>query len=65
MSSRLKGTVNDEPSRLASLQQAMFWLEKAGEYGQSETLDSLTTQVRTSLDQLQGIKRLELTPFFE
>ena len=59
-----EGTVNDEPSRLASLQQAMFWLEKAGEYGNSETLDSLSSQVRTSLDQLQGIKRLELTPLF-
>ncbi len=59
-----EGTVNDEPSRLASLQQAMFWLEKASEYGDSETLDSLSIQVRSSLDQLQGIKRLELTPLF-
>ncbi len=59
-----EATVNDEPSRLASLQQAMFWLEKAGEYGDSENLDTLTSQVRTSLDQLQGIKRLELTPLF-
>lgn len=62
---RAEGTVNDEPSRMASLQQAMFWLEKAGEYGKSETLDTLTTQVRTSLDLLQGIKRLELTPLFD
>lgn len=60
-----EGTVNDEPSRLASLQQAMFWLEKAGEYGESETLNALTSQVQTSLDQLQGIKRLELTPLFD
>jgi hypothetical protein len=60
-----EGAVNDEPSRLASLQQAMFWLEKAGEYGNSETLDALSGQVRTSLDQLQGIKRLELTPLFD
>ncbi len=60
-----EGTVNDEPTRLASLQQAMFWLEKASEYGKSETLDTLSNQVRTSLDQLQGIKRLELAPLFD
>ena len=55
---------NDPPSRLASLQQAMFWLEKAGEYGTSESFVVLKTNIQTSLDQLQGIQRLNMAPLF-
>ena len=56
--------LNDPPSRLASLQQAMFWLDKAGEYGTSDTFVGFKTSVQTSLDQLQGIQRLNMAPLF-
>jgi hypothetical protein len=59
------GQVNDQPSRLASLQQSLFWLEKAATYGNSDAMGILKGQVQDSLDQIQGILRLELSPLFE
>jgi len=56
--------LNDPPSRLASLQQAMFWLDKAGEYGTSDAYQSIRTNVQTALDQLQGGQRLQMAPLF-
>lgn len=56
--------LNDPPSRLASLQQAMFWLDKAGEYGTSDAYQAIRSNVQTALDQLQGGQRLEMAPLF-
>ncbi len=56
--------LNDPPSRLASLQQAMFWLDKAGEYGTSDAYLTTKSNVQTALDQLQGGQRLEMAPLF-
>lgn len=50
----------DEPMRLASLQQAMFWLDKAESYDQSEASSSLRLKVQGALDEMQGIQRLEM-----
>ena len=50
----------DEPMRLASLQQSMFWLDKAETYGQSEESSSLRVNVQGALDEIQGIHRLEM-----
>lgn len=50
----------DEPMRLASLQQAMFWLDKAESYDQSEASTSLRLKVQSALDEMQGIQRLEM-----
>ena len=52
--------VNDPPLRLASLQQALFWLDKAETYGESETSASLRVKVQGELDVLEGIQRLEM-----
>ncbi|KAF0111215.1 MAG: hypothetical protein FD147_1153 [Chloroflexi bacterium] len=52
--------INDAPSRLASLQQSFYWLEKAETYGQSDASKSLRLQVQGALDIIQGIQRLEL-----
>ena len=56
--------LNDPPSRLASLQQAMFFIDKAGEYGTSDTYEVVKDNLQTSLDQLQGGLRLAITPLF-
>jgi hypothetical protein len=57
--------INDEPSRLASLQQALFWVEKAKDYGHSDNADALAKQVQSSLDSMQGVLRLDLDPLVE
>ena len=52
--------VNDAPTRLASLQQSLYWLEKAADYGHTPESDLLRTKVQTALDNIQGIVRLNL-----
>lgn len=52
--------VNDPPLYLASLQQSMYWLDKAESFGQSETSASLRVKVQAELDILQGVQRLEM-----
>lgn len=52
--------VNDPPVYLASLQQSMFWLDKAESYGQTDTSASLRVKVQNELDILQGVQRLEM-----
>ena len=56
--------LNDPPTRLASLQQAMYWIERAQEYGTSDTFVALKASVQSALDQLQGGQRLEMAPLF-
>lgn len=50
----------DPPLYLASLQQSMYWLDKAESYGQSESSASLRVKVQNELDILQGVQRLEM-----
>ncbi len=52
--------VNDPPLYLASLQQSLFWLEKAESYGRSDLSNSLRLKVQGELDILQGVQRLEM-----
>lgn len=52
--------VNDPPVYLASLQQSMFWLDKAETYGQTDSSASLRVKVQAELDILQGVQRLEM-----
>lgn len=51
----------DAAAQLSSLQQAMFWLEKAEEAGQSEEVSLLKSQVQVRLDSMNGILRLQLS----
>lgn len=52
--------VNDPPLYLASLQQSMYWLDKAESFGQTDTSASLRVKVQGELDILQGVQRLEM-----
>lgn len=52
--------VNDPPLYLASLQQSMYWLDKAESYGQTDTSAALRVNVQSKLDVLQGVQRLEM-----
>jgi hypothetical protein len=52
--------VTDPPLYLASLQQSMYWLDKAESYGQTDTSASLRVKVQGELDILQGVQRLEM-----
>ena len=56
-----EGLKKDPPSRLASLQQSLYYLEKASEYGRTEDSDLLKTQIQKQLDSMQGIVRLNMT----
>lgn len=51
----------DATAQLSSLQQAMFWLEKVEEAGQSEEASILKTQVQARLDSMNGVLRLQLS----
>jgi hypothetical protein len=52
--------LDNEPLKLASLQQSIFWLDKAESYGESDASDSLRLNVQSQLDDIQGIQRLEM-----
>lgn len=52
---------NDASAQLASLQQAMFWLEKADQAGGSDEVDALKSEVQSRLDSINGIRRLKMT----
>ncbi len=54
--------VDDPAGRLANLQQALYFLEKASEFGQSDDSNLLQSQIQTELDSMQGIVRLNVTP---
>lgn len=54
--------VDDPASRLANLQQALYFLEKASEFGQSDDSNLLRSQIQTELDTMQGIVRLNVNP---
>ncbi len=53
---------SDPTARLATLQQAMYWLDLAGKYGASDTYTDLRSQTQAGLDSLNGIQRLTLSP---
>jgi len=52
----------DAVTRLATLQQAMYWLDQAGQYGSSADYEALRNQVQGNLDALNGIQRLSFSP---
>jgi hypothetical protein len=52
----------DPASRLANLQQSIYWLDKAGENGSSAEYTSLRNQVQGGLDELNGLSRLNFVP---
>lgn len=56
------GLAADTPLQIASLQQALFWLDKAESYGQSDASVALRAKVQGTLDAMQGVERLEMKP---
>ena len=60
LSVRADSQTSDSPSRLASLQESIYWLDKADQYGQSTQSAALRSQVQTGLDELEGITRINL-----
>jgi len=60
LSVRADGQMSDLPARLASLQESLFWLDKASEYGQSDQSDALRAKLQTSIDDLQGVIRINM-----
>lgn len=56
-------TLSDDPAaRLASLQQALYYLEQASEFGQTNDSNALRTQIQNELDSMQGVVRLNVSP---
>jgi hypothetical protein len=52
--------LNDPALKLASLQQSIYWLDKAEAYSQSDASTSLRVKVQDELDVMEGIQRLEM-----
>lgn len=59
---RADGQTNDQAARLQSLQESLYWLDKAGEFGSSDESSALRTKVQTGIDDLQGIIRINMVP---
>jgi hypothetical protein len=53
---------SDKPSQLADLQQAVFWLDKADAKAKSNDSVALRNSVQTSLDDIEGIIRVDMAP---
>lgn len=51
----------DANAQLSSLQQAMFWIEKAEAAGPSDEVAQLKAQIQSRLDSMSGILRLQLS----
>lgn len=46
--------------RLSSLQESLYWLDKADQYGKSDASTQLRNQVQTELDEIQGVTRINM-----
>ncbi len=57
---RADGQTTDQAARLQSLQESLYWLDKAGEYGTSDESNALRLRVQTNIDDLQGIIRINM-----
>ncbi len=62
LASRADGQIADPAARLQSLQESLYWLDKAGAYGSSDDYNTLRTKVQTGIDDLQGIIRINMVP---
>lgn len=60
LSVRADGQAGDAAARLQSLQESLYWLDKAGEYGSSDESNALRTKIQTGIDDLQGIIRINM-----
>jgi hypothetical protein len=57
---RADGQMEDKAARLASLQESLYWLDKADAYGETEESIALRQQVQTELDDMQDITRINM-----
>lgn len=55
--------LKDDPvSRLTSLQQALYFLEKAAQFGQNDASNALLSQIQKEVDAMEGVVRWNLVP---
>lgn len=62
LSLRADGQTADPAARLQSLQESLYWLDKAGDYGSSDEYNALHAKVQAGIDDLQGIIRINMVP---
>jgi hypothetical protein len=62
LSQRADSQSADAALRLASLQESLYWLDKADQYGESDQATQLRNQVQSELDSVQGITRINMIP---
>jgi hypothetical protein len=61
LSQRADTQMGDSASRLASLQESIYWLDKADAYGKTADSTALRNQVQAGLDSLEGVIRVDMT----
>lgn len=55
--------LKDDPiSRLTSLQQSLYFLEKAAQFGQNDASNALLSQIQKEVDAMEGVVRWNLVP---
>jgi len=57
---RADSQMDDKAARLASLQESLYWLDKADAYGETEESTALRQQVQSELDDMQDITRINM-----
>lgn len=60
ISVRADGQSGDLPARLASLQESLYWLNKADDYGGSDQSAALRAKLQSGIDDLQGIIHINI-----
>ncbi|MHC1739575.1 MAG: hypothetical protein AB9897_00520 [Anaerolineaceae bacterium] len=61
LAQRADSQLGDNASRLASLQESLYWLDKADAYGKSEDSISLRNKLQSGVDSLEGIIRVDMS----
>ncbi len=60
LSMRADSQGTDASLRLSSLQESLYWLDKADQYGKSDESTQLRNEVQAELDEIQGVTRINM-----
>lgn len=60
LSMRADSQGTDAALRLSSLQESLYWLDKADQYGKSDESTQLRNEVQAELDEIQGVTRINM-----
>jgi hypothetical protein len=60
LSMQADSQTTDAALRLSDLQQSLYWLDKADQFGKSDQSTQLRNHVQTELDEIEGVTRINM-----